>query len=250
VDREAKAMRLTNKSSPSLLLSYNITTGLYPFEGCNIYRLLENIGKCEWTPSDTLESKLRDLVLNMLQKDPAKRFTIQQIRNHSWFKCVPFGSGPPVPIPPLKGDHLRCSTVLPYLEAYHYDGDRDASDMYFTEHDLKGEWTPLRLCLILICCLVSPFTEEIIQEDEIGGYNDDEFAIGPQPPQSLLAPPGHDMAGGGAQRSHQQKSTITNSSSNCSNNNHSSSSSSHKKRSKLKSVSCISVKKFSHCRPS
>lgn len=29
--------------------SYNITTGSYPFEGDNIYRLLENIGKGVWS---------------------------------------------------------------------------------------------------------------------------------------------------------------------------------------------------------
>lgn len=33
--------------------SYNITTGLYPFEGDNIYKLFENIGKGDYTiPGD------------------------------------------------------------------------------------------------------------------------------------------------------------------------------------------------------
>lgn len=42
----------------------------------------------------------------------------------------------PVPFPPLKGDHLRRSTVLPYLEAYHYAAD-DNEEVYFTEHDIN-----------------------------------------------------------------------------------------------------------------
>lgn len=47
---------------------------------------------------------------------------------------------PPVPIPPLRGDELRNSTVLPYLQSYHYDTSRDTlSNVYFTEHDLNGE---------------------------------------------------------------------------------------------------------------
>lgn len=37
----------------------------------------------------------------------------------------------------LLGDSLRSSTVLPYLESYHYD--RDLNNVYFTEHDLNGK---------------------------------------------------------------------------------------------------------------
>lgn len=46
-------------------------------------------------------------------------------------------TGPPIPIPPLKGDKYRSSTVLPYLEAYHYGSEQE--DVYFTEHDVNRE---------------------------------------------------------------------------------------------------------------
>uniref|UniRef100_A0A182JB42 Serine/threonine-protein kinase STK11 n=1 Tax=Anopheles atroparvus TaxID=41427 RepID=A0A182JB42_ANOAO len=118
---------------------YNITTGLYPFEGDNIYKLLENIGKCEWTPPDWLEPRLADLLVNILQADPTKRFTLQQIRHHEWFQFAPDATSPLVPIPPLKGDWQRCSTVLPYLIAHHYEGDRDMPAVYYTEHDINEE---------------------------------------------------------------------------------------------------------------
>ena len=62
---------------------FNITTGKYPFEGDNIYRLLENIGRCEWKPPNNLDDRLSDLLVNMLQKEPQQRFTLQQIRNHT-----------------------------------------------------------------------------------------------------------------------------------------------------------------------
>lgn len=39
-------------------------------------------------------------------------------------------------MPPLKGDALRNSTVLPCLEAYHYESEME-EDVYFTEHDLN-----------------------------------------------------------------------------------------------------------------
>ncbi|XP_041787998.1 serine/threonine-protein kinase stk11 [Anopheles merus] len=114
---------------------YNITTGLYPFEGDNIYKLLENIGKCEWNPPEWLEPRLADLLVNILQADPRRRFTLQQIRHHEWFQFAPDATSPLVPIPPLKGDWNRCSTVLPYLIAHHYGNDRDMP--YYTEHDIN-----------------------------------------------------------------------------------------------------------------
>uniref|UniRef100_A0A182N4L3 Serine/threonine-protein kinase STK11 n=1 Tax=Anopheles dirus TaxID=7168 RepID=A0A182N4L3_9DIPT len=116
---------------------YNITTGLYPFEGDNIYKLLENIGKCEWTPPVWLEPRLADLLVNVLQADPTRRFTLQQIRHHEWFLFAPEATSPLVPIPPLKGDWMRCSTVLPYLRAHHYATDRDMPPACYTEHDVN-----------------------------------------------------------------------------------------------------------------
>lgn len=69
-----------------MIYRYNLTTGLYPFEGDNIYRLLENIGKCQWLAPDwlyELDSQMADLVLGMLQADPTQRLSLQQIRNHA-----------------------------------------------------------------------------------------------------------------------------------------------------------------------
>jgi serine/threonine-protein kinase 11 len=138
---------------------YNIATGLYPFEGDNIYWLLENIGKGIWSvPAGTkfnfsvdyeiltqffvsspsgLDPLLTDLLLNMLRFEATERYTIQQIRNHSWFLSSPIDTGDRVPVPPLQGDVIRSSTVLPYLESYHYESRQN--DVYFTEHDLNGK---------------------------------------------------------------------------------------------------------------
>jgi len=41
---------------------YNITTGLYPFEGDNIYKLFENIGRGEYTIPANLDNLLADLI--------------------------------------------------------------------------------------------------------------------------------------------------------------------------------------------
>ncbi|XP_017021448.1 serine/threonine-protein kinase stk11 [Drosophila kikkawai] len=120
---------------------YNLATGQYPFEGDNIYRLLENIGRGQWEAPDwlyELDPDFARLILGMLQADPSQRLSLQEIRHDTWFMSAPLVTGPPIPIPPLKGDKYRSSTVVPYLEAYHY-GDQDQEDVYFTEHDVNQE---------------------------------------------------------------------------------------------------------------
>lgn len=121
---------------------YNLCTGKYPFDGDNIYRLLESIGRGQWEAPDwlyKLDEKLAVLILGMLQDNPEERYSIQQIRQDPWFISAPEEKGPPIPIPPLKSDKYRRSTVLPYLDAYHYETDRDLEEVYFTEHDLNQE---------------------------------------------------------------------------------------------------------------
>lgn len=50
---------------------------------------------------------------------------------------IPSEIGTNVLVPPLKGDALRSSTVLPYLDAFHY-GSEDIEHDYYTEHDLTS----------------------------------------------------------------------------------------------------------------
>lgn len=54
-----------------------------------------------------------------------------------WTLSTPPKVGTRVSVPPLRGDELRSSTVLPYLDAYHYGTD-DMEQDYYTEHDLTG----------------------------------------------------------------------------------------------------------------
>ena len=45
-----------------MFFSYNITTGKYPFEGENIYKLFENIGRGEFTVPEEVDDTLADLL--------------------------------------------------------------------------------------------------------------------------------------------------------------------------------------------
>lgn len=62
---------------------FNLTTGKYPFEGDNIYRLFESIGREEVKIPKEVQEPLSGLLSGMLQKEPENRFTLHQIRHHS-----------------------------------------------------------------------------------------------------------------------------------------------------------------------
>uniref|UniRef100_A0A8C7E8L4 Serine/threonine-protein kinase STK11 n=1 Tax=Nothoprocta perdicaria TaxID=30464 RepID=A0A8C7E8L4_NOTPE len=117
---------------------YNITTGLYPFEGDNIYKLFENIGKGDYTIPEDCGPPLSDLLRGMLEYDPAKRFSIQQIRQHNWFRKKHAQAEALVPIPPSPEtkDRWRSMTAVPYLEDLHGYNEEEDDDLYDFEDDI------------------------------------------------------------------------------------------------------------------
>lgn len=52
----------SHTSSLFFSFRYNITTSLYPFEGDNIYKLFENIGKGDYTIPEDCGPLLSDLL--------------------------------------------------------------------------------------------------------------------------------------------------------------------------------------------
>jgi serine/threonine-protein kinase 11 len=99
---------------------FNLTTGKYPFEGDNIYRLFENISKCELTIPSEADELLQSLINGMLRKEPEERFSIEDIKYHDWVKKKHPRICPPVPIPQkVGGQEFRSMSVLPYLCELH-----------------------------------------------------------------------------------------------------------------------------------
>ncbi|KAJ4936487.1 hypothetical protein JOQ06_001079 [Pogonophryne albipinna] len=117
---------------------YNITTSLYPFEGDNIYKLFENIGKGDYTVPEECGPLLSDLLQGMLEYDPAKRFSIQHIRQHNWVRKKHPPTEPPVPIPANaeSRDPWRSMTVVPYLEDLHGYTEEDDDELYDQEDEI------------------------------------------------------------------------------------------------------------------
>lgn len=119
---------------------YNMTTSLYPFEGDNIYKLFENIGKGHFTIPDNVDSLMADLIQGMLKYDVGERFTLVQIRQHDWFRkkhpcTVEWVQFPPHPD---GGDTLRSMTVIPYIEALHHLDSVTPSDQEEVDEDFSA----------------------------------------------------------------------------------------------------------------
>ncbi|KAK6311061.1 hypothetical protein J4Q44_G00191160 [Coregonus suidteri] len=117
---------------------YNITTSLYPFEGDNIYKLFENIGKGDYSVPEECGPSLSDLLQGMLEYDPVKRFSIQYIRQHNWVRKKHPPTEPPVPIPASaeSRDVWRSMTVVPYLEDLHGYTEEEDQEFYDQEDDI------------------------------------------------------------------------------------------------------------------
>ncbi|CAG2181434.1 unnamed protein product, partial [Oppiella nova] len=109
---------------------FNLTTGKYPFEGDNIYRLFENISKCELIIPSDMDESLQSLIRGMLEKSPTDRFSIENIKYHDWVKKKHPRIGPPVQIPQKPGgQEYRSMSVLPYLCNLHSrNSDNNAMD--------------------------------------------------------------------------------------------------------------------------
>ena len=61
---------------------FNLTTGKYPFEGDNIFKLFEKIGEGVFVVPEEVDELLGDLLQGMLQKDPYARFSLPQVQHH------------------------------------------------------------------------------------------------------------------------------------------------------------------------
>ncbi|KAH7946888.1 hypothetical protein HPB52_005650 [Rhipicephalus sanguineus] len=153
----ARLVMLCARAAPSemdvyLCGRFNITTGKYPFEGDNIYRLFECIGRGKFELPPDVEPTLGDLLCGMLHKDPQVRLSLQLVRRHDWVRRKPPRLLEYVSVPDRSNgsNPLRSMTVIPYLPLLHGrtlgaeggagsqgEEDDDDSQEYYTEHDLQ-----------------------------------------------------------------------------------------------------------------
>jgi serine/threonine-protein kinase 11 len=122
---------------------YNFVTGTYPFEGDTIFRLFEEIAKCEYTIPGDVDPLLESLIRGMLEEDPEKRLTVREVKHHDWCRKKHPSNSPPVTVKPRDGDDgdpTLSTSVVPYLCDLHYGsqvmGDDGEEGDFITEHEL------------------------------------------------------------------------------------------------------------------
>uniref|UniRef100_A0A3Q2CF41 Serine/threonine-protein kinase STK11 n=1 Tax=Cyprinodon variegatus TaxID=28743 RepID=A0A3Q2CF41_CYPVA len=116
---------------------YNITTSLYPFEGDNIYKLFENIGKGDYTVPEECGPLLSDLLRGKRRVECLFSINMKNTRS-IWVRKKHPPSERPVPIPACaeSRDQWRSMTVVPYLEDLHGYTEDDDDELYDGEDEI------------------------------------------------------------------------------------------------------------------
>jgi len=82
------------------VMLYSMVHGALPFAGDDIQQLFDRIQRCSYHLKDSLSAELRDLIRNMLQPDPQKRYGFPQILHHPFLQGrVEFVHFPGQPVP-------------------------------------------------------------------------------------------------------------------------------------------------------
>jgi len=81
---------------------YNMVSGKYPFEFSqddDLIDLYDRISKAEFQMPEGIDDDLKDLFSKILEKDPEKRLSIRQIKEHRWVKSYfPIPDGEEFPL--------------------------------------------------------------------------------------------------------------------------------------------------------
>ncbi|CAF0981825.1 unnamed protein product [Rotaria sp. Silwood1] len=98
---------------------YNLVTGRLPFEADNIYLLFQTIGKGVYTIPNEIEPHLAALINGLLHIDNRLRFTLEQIKQHDWFRRRPPRTFEFLPFPSLALNRFQTFTMHDYLNELH-----------------------------------------------------------------------------------------------------------------------------------
>ena len=70
------------------IILFGMVCGYLPFDDQNNEVLYKKIANGDYKIPNFVSDKVKDLIKRILNTDPSKRFTIQQIKNHSWFNST------------------------------------------------------------------------------------------------------------------------------------------------------------------
>jgi len=103
---------------------YRMITGDLPFESNKLLDLIESIVNNNYRYNQIVAQDifLDDLLSKILEKNPPKRISLEEIKTHPWFVQAVIQDTPPVKIPSHKlyVDDYRSMTITPYLHEMHF----------------------------------------------------------------------------------------------------------------------------------
>lgn len=108
---------------------YNLVTGLLPFEADNIYLLFQTIGRGVYTIPDDIDPHLTSLLHGLLNVNKSLRFTIEQIKQHDWFRRRPPRTFDFLPFPPLALNRFQSFTMYDYLTELHQTSTETSEEL-------------------------------------------------------------------------------------------------------------------------
>jgi len=82
------------------IVLYVMTIGRFPFKGNNMVQLFENISSGKYDIPDWVENNLRNLLTNIININPENRYSLEEIKRHSWMK-IKLPKETPIPILPI-----------------------------------------------------------------------------------------------------------------------------------------------------
>lgn len=67
------------------IILFLLLTGNLPFQNEDMTQLYEQINRCKVDYPSWMPSQARDLISHLLEKDPEKRYSLEQVKAHPWF---------------------------------------------------------------------------------------------------------------------------------------------------------------------
>ena len=105
------------------IVLYSMLVGALPFDDQELHKLYEQIKLGKFYIPSTLSLEAIDLLKRILQVDPKKRITIQELKEHKWFNIE---NNPMYKGVNIFYEHLPCDTkVVQYVIKKYFNEDQD-----------------------------------------------------------------------------------------------------------------------------
>ena len=107
------------------IVLYSMLVGALPFDDQELHKLYEQIKLGKFYIPSTLSLEAIDLLKKILQVDPKKRISIQELKEHKWFNIE---NNPMYKGVNIFYEHLPCDTkVVQYVIKKYFNEDQDIS---------------------------------------------------------------------------------------------------------------------------